>query len=114
MQHWINSLKKMNINLSYLFLIKGVIKKDVDIILIFNRIIHLWQPFAPMKTIKSSTTIAAELMNWQEQVGSIKAQKYADIIAVEKDPLSDISALKNVNFVMKGGVIYKQNGSMAK
>ncbi len=69
---------------------------------------------SPMNAIKSATSLAAELMHWQEEVGSIKAHKYADIIAVKKNPLSDISELRNVTFVMKGGVIYRENGSMAK
>ena len=61
----------------------------------------------PMAIIKSATTGAAELMRWENQVGSIEAGKYADVIAVKGDPLKDIRALEKVSFVMKGGMIIK-------
>lgn len=61
----------------------------------------------PMQAIQSATFNAADLMNWQDKVGSIKAGKYADIIAVSNDPLKDITALESVQFVMKGGKVYK-------
>ncbi|MFQ5864753.1 MAG: amidohydrolase family protein [bacterium] len=61
----------------------------------------------PMDAIKSATTVAAELMGWEEQIGSIHSGKFADIIAVKDDPLRDITALQNVAFVMKGGVVIK-------
>jgi imidazolonepropionase-like amidohydrolase len=44
-------------------------------------------------------------------VGTIEAGKFADIIAVDSDPLNDVRALEHVSFVMKGGVVYKQKGS---
>lgn len=69
---------------------------------------------SPMQAIKSATSVAAELMRWQDKIGSIAAGKYADIIAVKKDPLSDIRALQDVTFVMKGGVIYKGKGAMGE
>ena len=47
-------------------------------------------------------------MGMQEQVGSIEPGKFADIVAVPGDPLSDVSLLQKVSFVMKGGVIYKK------
>jgi len=46
-------------------------------------------------------------MNWQDRVGAIEPGKYADLIAVEGDPLSDITFLKQVKFVMKGGAVVK-------
>jgi imidazolonepropionase-like amidohydrolase len=46
-------------------------------------------------------------MGWQDQIGSIEKGKYADIIAVPGDPLADITALKHVNFVMKGGKVIR-------
>jgi imidazolonepropionase-like amidohydrolase len=61
----------------------------------------------PMQAIKSATSVAAQLLDMQEQMGSIEPGKFADIIAVEADPLKEISALEQVKFVMKGGVVYK-------
>lgn len=57
----------------------------------------------PMQAIESATTTAAEMLGWQDQVGSIEKYKYADIIAVSGDPIKDISELEHVIFVMKGG-----------
>jgi len=61
----------------------------------------------PMQAIQSATTSAADLLGWTQKVGSITAGKLADIIAVTIDPLQDIKSLENVQFVMKGGVVYK-------
>lgn len=61
-----------------------------------------------MQAIQSATSSAADLLGRSAEVGSIKAGKYADIIAVSADPLADISVLENVQFVMKGGKVYKQ------
>lgn len=61
----------------------------------------------PMQAIQAATVNAAELLGWKDRVGSIEEGKFADIIAVRKDPLSDIRALEHVDFVMKGGVIIK-------
>jgi imidazolonepropionase-like amidohydrolase len=62
----------------------------------------------PMQAIQSATSSAADLLGHSSEVGSIKAGKYADIIAVAADPLADVSVLENVQFVMKDGKIYKQ------
>lgn len=61
----------------------------------------------PMEAIRAATTTAAELMGWEDKVGSIEAGKFADIIAVTGDPLTDITELERVKFVMKGGVVAK-------
>ena len=61
----------------------------------------------PMQAIRSATISAAELMQWQDSVGSISPGKYADIIAVEGDALADLRSFTKVGFVMKGGVVYK-------
>ena len=61
----------------------------------------------PLDTIRAATLNAAELMGWQDNVGAIEAGKYADIIAVEGDPLTDIAVLQQVKFVMKGGTVIK-------
>jgi imidazolonepropionase-like amidohydrolase len=59
------------------------------------------------RAIQSGTMINAEAMGWQDQVGSIDKGKYADLIAVSADPLSDITELQRVRFVMKGGKIVR-------
>jgi imidazolonepropionase-like amidohydrolase len=61
----------------------------------------------PMAAIVSATTVNAEIMGWSDRVGAIEAGKFADLIAVSADPLRDIVSLENVGWVMKGGVIYK-------
>jgi len=62
----------------------------------------------PMVVIKSATVNGAELLGLSDKIGSIEKGKLADIIAVDGDPLSDITTMKNVSFVMKEGVVYKQ------
>ncbi len=62
----------------------------------------------PLDVIRSATVTAAELMRIEGETGSIQSGKRADLIALENDPLADISALRDVPFVMKDGVIYKE------
>jgi imidazolonepropionase-like amidohydrolase len=62
----------------------------------------------PMEAIKSATTGAADLLGIAGKTGSISKGKFADIIAVDGDPLQDIKTMKNVTFVMKEGKIYNQ------
>ena len=61
----------------------------------------------PVRAIQAGTTINAEALGWQDQIGSIDQGKYADLIAVSGDPLADITELQRVKFVMKGGKIIK-------
>lgn len=61
----------------------------------------------PIDAIRTATTRAAELLRMEKQIGTIEPGKYADIIAVEGNPLNDIRALTHVVFVMKGGLVYK-------
>lgn len=63
----------------------------------------------PLEAIRAATVNAAELMGWGNDVGAIEAGKYADLIAVQGDPLADITVLQHVEFVMKGGTIVKDN-----
>jgi imidazolonepropionase-like amidohydrolase len=63
----------------------------------------------PLAAIQTATIRAAELMSWSDQVGAIEAGKFADIIAVESNPLDDIRQLEHVQFVMKGGVILRND-----
>ena len=67
----------------------------------------------PMQAIQSATTSAADLLGWSDRVGSIAPGRYADLVAVDGDPLADITLLEHVNFVMKGGVIYKDTRQSA-
>ena len=62
----------------------------------------------PTQALQSATTVSAELLGWEDQVGQIAPGMYADIIAVDGDPLGNISEMENVDFVMKGGVVYKE------
>lgn len=61
----------------------------------------------PMQSIRTGTTVAADLLGWSDKMGSIEAGKWADIVAVNGDPLRDITELQRVTFVMKGGEVYK-------
>lgn len=63
----------------------------------------------PMQTIVSATSLNARIMGWEDRVGSIAPGKYADLIAVDGNPLTDISELERVRWVMKGGVIYRDD-----
>lgn len=62
---------------------------------------------APIEAIRSATINAAELIGWPDRLGSIEPGKLADIVAVDGDPISDITSLERVGFVMKGGRVYK-------
>ena len=61
----------------------------------------------PLEAVQAATTVAADLLGWSDQVGSIEKGKFADLIAVDGDPLQDISVLQQVRFVMKGGAQIK-------
>jgi imidazolonepropionase-like amidohydrolase len=64
----------------------------------------------PAQAIDSATRSAATLLDLQDQIASIEPGKFADLVAVAGNPLADISLLGNVNFVMKGGIVYKSAG----
>ena len=57
----------------------------------------------PLEAIRSATIVAAELMGWEDRVGSLAAGRYADLVAVETDPLLDIEVMRRPATVVKGG-----------
>lgn len=60
-----------------------------------------------LKAIQAATIVDADLLGWQDRLGAIEPGKLADLIAVEGNPLSDISAVRRVRFVMKGGEVFR-------
>jgi imidazolonepropionase-like amidohydrolase len=65
----------------------------------------------PMQALQSSTIVAAELMGWDDQVGSLDPGKLADVVAARGDASEDLSAWTEVDFVMKGGEIVLSPGA---
>jgi imidazolonepropionase-like amidohydrolase len=61
----------------------------------------------PLQAIQTATVNAADLLGWSDKVGTLDAGKWADLIAVDGDPLQDITTLQHVKFVMKGGAVIK-------
>lgn len=64
---------------------------------------------SPLEAIQAATINAAELMNWQDQVGALESGHFADVIAVDGDPLKDITEVQRIKFVMKGGAVVKDS-----
>jgi imidazolonepropionase-like amidohydrolase len=62
----------------------------------------------PLAALQTDLVNGAKLLGWQGQIGELKAGYFADVIAVPGDPSQDISVLKSVSFVMKGGVVYRK------
>jgi imidazolonepropionase-like amidohydrolase len=62
----------------------------------------------PMQAIQAATANAADLLGWSDRVGKIAPGLYADLVAVDADPLQDVTVLEKVRFVMKGGTVYKK------
>ena len=62
----------------------------------------------PLAALQAGLLNGAKVLGWQDQIGALKAGYFADVIAVSGDPLQDISDLKKLTFVMKGGVIYRK------
>jgi imidazolonepropionase-like amidohydrolase len=62
---------------------------------------------SPLQSIQSATINAADLLGWSDKIGAVEPGKWADIIAVDGDPLQDVTTLERVKFVMKGGEVVK-------
>jgi imidazolonepropionase-like amidohydrolase len=63
---------------------------------------------SPVAVLQADLLNGAKLLGWDGQIGSLESGYLADVIAVSGDPLQEIGLLKNVSFVMKGGVIFKK------
>ena len=63
----------------------------------------------PVAAIQAGTMVDAEMLGWQDQIGSLEKGKYADIVAVSGDPLKDITELQRMKFVMKGGKVVRND-----
>jgi len=64
---------------------------------------------SPLQALQSATTQAALMLGMDADLGSLGAGKYADIDALDADPLKDIHALRTIGFVMKGGVVMRDD-----
>ncbi|HST08805.1 MAG TPA: amidohydrolase family protein [Terriglobales bacterium] len=64
---------------------------------------------SPLQAVRSATVNAADLLGWTDDIGAIEPGKYADLIAVDGDPLNDIKQLEHVKFVMKGGEVVRSD-----
>ena len=60
-----------------------------------------------LDVIRAITTNAAEMLGWQDRIGSVEPGKFADLIALAGDPVADITELERVRFVMKGGEVIR-------
>ena len=63
----------------------------------------------PVRALQAATSVNAEALGWQDQIGSIDKGKYADLVAVAGDPLADITELQRVMFVMKAGKVIRHD-----
>lgn len=71
----------------------------------FNEYVRMGM--TPLQAIQTATVNAADLLGWSDRIGTIEAGKYADMVAVSTDPTQDVTTLEHPVFVMKGGVVYR-------
>ena len=67
----------------------------------------------PMQAVQSATIVAAQLIGWDDRVGSVAPGKFADLVAVDGDAMANLESFQKVAFVMKNGVVYKDGGQPA-
>jgi len=63
----------------------------------------------PLEALRSATTIASDLIGWQDRVGTVEKGKFADLVAVSSDPVADITEMSRIKFVMKGGQVVRND-----
>lgn len=63
----------------------------------------------PLRALRAATIEPARMLGADDEIGSLKAGKYADIVVISADPVADIGALRSINMVMKGGTIYRHD-----
>jgi len=68
----------------------------------------------PARALQAATMMNAEMLGWQDRIGSIDKGKFADMVAITGDPLADITELQRVKFVMKGGKVVKNEIATGK
>jgi imidazolonepropionase-like amidohydrolase len=67
----------------------------------------------PMQAIQSATSVAAKYMGWADRIGAVAPGRFGDLVAVQCDPLEDISCLERVDVVVKGGLVFRQGTQAA-
>ena len=65
----------------------------------------------PLQALRSATVETARMLDALDDIGTLEVGKYADIVGVPADPVADIRALRDINFVMKGGTVYRHDGA---
>jgi imidazolonepropionase-like amidohydrolase len=75
----------------------------------FGKMVDMGLP--PLEAIQAGTVNAADLLGWSDRVGTLEPGKFADIVAVEGDPVANVHLLENVSFVMKGGAVVKDGSA---
>lgn len=72
--------------------------------------VYVQMGMTPIQAIQTATVNAADLLGWSDRIGTLETGKYADIVAVNGDPTKDVTTLEHPVFVMKGGVVYRNDG----
>jgi imidazolonepropionase-like amidohydrolase len=69
--------------------------------------VYVQMGMSPIQAIQTATVNAADLLGWSDRIGTLDTGKFADIVAVSSDPTKDVTTLEHPVFVMKGGVVYR-------